>query len=56
MLGPLINRFPLYDLHHLRIPGILQRIALCYAAASLLYLAVGDLSPSDRAETAPAAI
>jgi predicted acyltransferase len=26
--------------HHLRIPGILQRIALCYATSALLYLAM----------------
>jgi predicted acyltransferase len=40
VLGLLVNGFPFYDLHHLRIPGILQRIALCYAAAALLYLAI----------------
>jgi predicted acyltransferase len=40
VLGLLVNGFPFYDLHHLRIPGILQRIALCYAAASLLYLGI----------------
>jgi predicted acyltransferase len=40
MLGLLVNGFPAYDLHHLRIPGILQRIALCYTIAALLYLAI----------------
>ena len=40
VLGLLVNGFPFYDLHHLRLPGILQRIALCYAAAALLYLVV----------------
>ena len=39
-LGLLVNGFPFYDLHHLRIPGILQRIALCYATCALLYLAM----------------
>jgi predicted acyltransferase len=40
VLGLLVNGFPAYDLHHLRIPGILQRIALCYGAAAFLYLAI----------------
>jgi predicted acyltransferase len=40
VLGLLVNGFPYYDLHHLRIPGILQRIALCYATSALLYLAM----------------
>jgi len=39
LLGLLLNALPYFDLPHLRIPGILQRIALCYAlAASLLLL------------------
>lgn len=38
-LGLLVNGFPDYDLHTIRIPGVLQRIALCYLFASLLYLA-----------------
>jgi predicted acyltransferase len=42
VLGLLVNGFPAYDLHHLRLPGILQRIALCYATAALLYLVIGD--------------
>jgi predicted acyltransferase len=40
VLGLLVNGFPFYDLNHLRIPGILQRIALCYATSALLYLAM----------------
>ena len=40
MFGLLVNGFPFYDFHHLRIPGILQRIALCYATSALLYLAM----------------
>ena len=35
-LGLLLNGFPLYPLATLRIYGVLQRIALCYAAGSLL--------------------
>jgi predicted acyltransferase len=55
VLGLLVNGFPAYDLHHLRLPGILQRIALCYAAAALLYLAISDRAPAPSAETASAA-
>jgi predicted acyltransferase len=37
-LGLMLNGFPYYDLSSLRIPGVLQRIALCYLAASVLVL------------------
>jgi predicted acyltransferase len=37
-LGLFLNAFPQFDLHHLRIPGVLQRIALCYLCGGLLYL------------------
>ena len=37
-LGLVLNGFPRYDLSTIRIMGILQRIALCYLACSLLYL------------------
>jgi len=37
-LGLFLNAFPLFDLTHLRIPGVLQRIALCYLLASLAFL------------------
>ena len=37
-LGLLLNAVPGFDLAGLRVPGILQRIALCYAAASAAYL------------------
>jgi len=40
-LGIILNGFPLFDLSVLRIPGVLQRVALCYFAASLAVLAVG---------------
>jgi predicted acyltransferase len=30
LTGLAINRLPDYNLHTLRIPGVLQRIALCY--------------------------
>jgi len=37
-IGLLMNGFPRYDLSTLRIFGALQRIALCYLFASLIYL------------------
>lgn len=37
-LGLVVNGFPYFNLYHLRIYGVLQRIALCYLFASLLYL------------------
>ncbi len=40
-IGLLINAFPHYHLATWRIPGVLQRIALCYLAASVLYLWTG---------------
>jgi len=37
-LGLVINGFPTFPLHTLRVFGVLQRIALCYLAATLLFL------------------
>lgn len=37
-IGLLLNAFPDYHLATWRVPGVLQRIALCYLAASVLYL------------------
>ncbi|MGC2636917.1 MAG: heparan-alpha-glucosaminide N-acetyltransferase domain-containing protein [Acidobacteriaceae bacterium] len=37
-LGLVVNGFPYFPLHTLRIYGVLQRIALCYLAAGLFYL------------------
>lgn len=39
LLGILVNGFPLFHLHTLRVYGVLQRISICYFIASLLYLA-----------------
>src|SRR5262245_27194912 len=39
-LGLLLNALPYFDWDVLRIPGVLQRIALCYGAAALLALYV----------------
>jgi len=38
-LGMILNGFPTYDLATIRIMGVLQRIALCYFLASMIYLA-----------------
>ena len=42
-LGVLLNAFPIVgrDVATLRLPGVLQRIGLCYLAASLIYLFTG---------------
>lgn len=37
-LGLFLNGFPSYHLSTIRIPGVLQRIALCYLVSALLYL------------------
>jgi predicted acyltransferase len=44
LLGLLLNGFPDYHLHTLRIPGVLQRIAICYLLATMLYLAASLLA------------
>jgi predicted acyltransferase len=38
VLGLFLAVFPLFHLSHIRIYGVLQRIALCYLACGLLYL------------------
>jgi len=40
-LGLFLSGFPYYDFSTIRIPGVLQRIAVCYFAASLIYLNSG---------------
>jgi predicted acyltransferase len=40
-LGLLLHALPWFHLATLRIPGVLQRIALCYLAAALLFLWTG---------------
>ncbi|HEV2325681.1 MAG TPA: heparan-alpha-glucosaminide N-acetyltransferase domain-containing protein [Terracidiphilus sp.] len=37
-LGIVVNGFPYFHLAHLRIYGVLQRIAICYLVVGLLYL------------------
>jgi predicted acyltransferase len=38
LLGIIVNSFPFFELDHMRFYGVLQRIAVCYLAVSLLYL------------------
>jgi predicted acyltransferase len=38
LIGLLLNGFPYYRLATIRIPGVLQRIAICYGISALLYL------------------
>ena len=40
-LGLVLNGFPAFDWSTIRIPGVLQRIAVCYAVAAMLFLATG---------------
>ena len=40
-LGLFLNIFPTFQLSQIRIPGVLQRIALCYFFASLIVLKTG---------------
>lgn len=37
-IGLALNGFPDYELHTIRIPGVLQRIALCYLCAAFIYV------------------
>ncbi len=41
MLGIILNLFPRFDPGTFRIPGVLQRIAFCYFAGSLIFLFTG---------------
>ena len=40
VLGLIVNGFPFYHLATMRVPGILQRIGVCYLVVSSLYLAL----------------
>src|SRR3954468_25014923 len=45
LLGIVVNSFPFFELEHMRFYGVLQRIAVCYLAVSLLYLWDSRASP-----------
>jgi predicted acyltransferase len=38
LIGLFLNGFPYFELSHIRIPGVLQRIALCYLIAGIVFL------------------
>ena len=38
LFGLLVNSFPLFNLHTLRVYGVLQRISICYFIIAVLYL------------------
>ena len=40
-LGLFLNGFPNFDFSTIRIPGVLQRIAVCYLVVSVIYLRTG---------------
>ena len=40
-LGMLLNGFPYFDWEIMRVPGVLQRIAVCYCVTAVIVLAVG---------------
>ena len=46
-IGLFLNGFPDFDLSSLRIMGVLQRIALCYLGAGLLYLFTYQWEPAE---------
>ena len=48
LLGLAINGFPDYVWNTLHIPGILQRIAVCYALCGFLYLSMRERRQRDR--------
>jgi predicted acyltransferase len=56
LLGLFLNCFDLLSLPHLRIPGVLQRIGLCYLCGGLLYLAICGKGSTRRVATLVAAI
>jgi len=38
LLGIVVNSFPFFELAHMRVLGVLQRLALCYLVVGLFYL------------------
>jgi predicted acyltransferase len=40
-LGLFLNGFPFFDISNIRIPGVLQRIAVCYFFSALIFLHAG---------------
>lgn len=55
LLGVVLNLLPYFDVGHVRLMGILQRIGLCYAAAGTLCVVLGRGALSARAVSAACA-
>lgn len=53
LIGLAVNGFPDYNLHTIRIPGVLQRIALCYLCGALLYLGISQTGQGASAPERP---
>jgi predicted acyltransferase len=49
-LGWLLSGFPFYDLTTIRIPGVLQRIGLCYLACAFAYRWARGTGPTPRGD------
>lgn len=47
-LGLVLNLLPDFDVAHLRIPGVLQRIGLCYALAAAIVLSLARVDGGTR--------
>jgi predicted acyltransferase len=52
LLGLFLNGFPAFDMHNLRIPGVLQRIGLCYLFGGLLWLVTSREAEVDASDGA----
>ena len=52
LIGVLLNLVFDWDFAHLRFPGVLQRIGVCYTVAALLYLAIPGTDTGAVAATA----
>jgi predicted acyltransferase len=47
LIGLFLNAFPFFDIKNLRIPGVLQRIALCWFMVSLLFFISTKIKSED---------
>ena len=47
-IGLVLNAYPLFSLRTLRLPGVLQRIGLCYFAGAAIWLAISAWSERRR--------
>jgi predicted acyltransferase len=55
-IGVFLNLYPKFDFATFRIPGVLQRIGLCYGLVGLLMLATAQQQPSLRIRPRPLVI